>query len=168
MSGPGPTTDVYMAGYITRANLSPPQGPLDIFIDPYWPLLGDDADAADTSMHAGVTPAISALKTVWADSPYVAGKQLVLATPDNSTLDLRLIIDGDSMADMQAKIAPIVEAIRNQLSFQVSVTFDDAIYTWQCWTGDYEVAMNQLWMFGYLCPLYLTLPRSPIPIAGPI
>jgi hypothetical protein len=165
MSGPN---DVAIAGEITRANLSPPLSPLPILVDPYWPLLGDDSDAADEASHSGVTPTISALKTVWADSPYVAGKQLVLATPDNATLDLRLIIDGTSMADMQAKIAPIIAAIRGQLSFQVTISFDAAVYTWNCWTGDYQVAMNQLWMFGYLCPLYLTLPRSPIPIAGPV
>jgi hypothetical protein len=166
MSG-GPD-DVAVSGYITRANLSPPQGPLAIFVDPYWPLMGDDSDSADSSSNAGITPGISTLKTVWADSPYVAGKQLVLATPDNSTLDLRLIIDGTSMLDAQNKIRPIVEAIRKQLSFEVSLTMDAATYTWNCWTGDYQIAFNQLHLFGYLVPLYLTLPRAPIPVAGPV
>ena len=159
---------IAMSGYITRANLPTPLPNLKIFVDPYWPILGDNAEAADMSQHAGVTPTQSTLKTVWADSPYVAGKQLVLATPDNAMLDLRLVIDGTSMADAQTKIAPIVTAIRDQLSFTVSVSFDAATYAWNCYTGDYLVAMNQLFMFGYLVPLYLTLPRDPTPAAGPV
>jgi hypothetical protein len=157
---------IAVSGFITRANLPTPLPDLPILVDPYWPLLGDDAGSADMSQQAGITPTQSATKYVWADSPYVAGQQLVLATPDNAVLDLRLIIDGDSMADAQAKIGPIVTAIRNQLSFTVSVSFDAATYAWNCWSGDYLIAMNQLFMFGYLVPLYLT--RDPTPVSGPI
>jgi hypothetical protein len=159
---------IAVSGFITQGNLPTPLPDLPILVDPYNMILGDDAQAADMSQQAGITPAQSALKTVWADSPYVSGKQLVLATPDITTLDLRLVIDGDSMLDAQTKIAPIVNAIRNQLSFTVSVSFDAATYAWNCWTGDYLVAMNQLFMFGYLVPMYLTLPRDPTPAAGPI
>ena len=159
---------IAVSGFITRSNLPTPLPDLPILVDPYWPLLGDDADSADMSQQAGVTPTQSATKYVWADSPYVAGQQLVLATPDNAVLDLRLIIDGDSMIDMQTKIAPIIAAIRNQLSFTVSVSFDAATYAWNCWSGDYLVAINQLWFFGYLCPMYLTLPRDPTPVSGPV
>jgi hypothetical protein len=155
-------------GYITRSNLPSPQGNLTIFIDPYWALVGDDQDAADSSVRNGIEPAQSALKMVWADSPFVAGKIPVLATPDNSTLNLRLIIDGTSMADAQSKIAPIIQAIRGQLSYQVSVTLDSATYTWLCYTGDYTVAFNQMHTFGYLVPMYLSLPRNPVPVAGPV
>jgi hypothetical protein len=159
---------VVMSGFITRSNLATPLPDLPIFVDPYWPIMGDDADAADMSMQSGIMPGQSATKYVWADSPYVAGQQLVLATPDISTLDLRLVIDGDSMLDAQNKIAPIIQAVRNQLSFTVSVTFDEATYAWNCWNGDYLVAINQLWMFGYLVPMYLTLPRDPTPVSGPV
>jgi hypothetical protein len=159
---------IVMSGFITRANLPTPLPDLEILVDPYWPILGDDAAAADMSMQAGIMPGQSATKYVWADSPYVAGQQLVLATPDISTLDLRLVIDGDSMLDAQTKIGPIITAIRQQLSYTVSVTFDAATYAWNCWSGDYEIAMNQLFMFGYLVPLYLTLPRDPTPVSGPV
>lgn len=160
------------SGFITRSNLPTPLPNLAILVDPYWPLLGDDQAAADMSSAPGIIPTQSTLKTVWADSPYVAGKQLVLATPDNATLDLRLAIDGDSMLDAKNKIAPIIQAIRQQLTFEVSITFNsgdgDATYAWNCYTGDYLVAFNQLHYFGYLVPMYLTLPRAPIPVAGPI
>jgi hypothetical protein len=165
MAGPS----IAMSGFITRDNLITGALPaLEILVDPYWPIMGDTAEAADVSMHAGVVPAQSATKYVWADSPYVRGKQLVLATPDNSTLDLRLVIDGTSMLDMQAKIAPIITAIRDQTAFVVAIAFDGASYAWSCYTGDYLVAMNQLFMFGYLCPLYVTLPRDPTPFVGPV
>jgi hypothetical protein len=159
---------IAVSGFITRANLPTPLDDLPILVDPYNMIMGDDADSADMSQQAGITAGQSATKYVWADSPYVAGQQLVLATPDNSTLDLRLVIDGDSMLDAQEKIAPIVAAIRNQLSFTVSVSFDAATYAWNVYSGDYLIAMNQLFMFGYLVPLYITMPRDPTPVSGPI
>ena len=156
------------SGYITRSNLASPLTPIDIFVDPYWAIMGDDQPAADMSMMAGVAPAQSALKSVWADSPYVAGKQLVLATPDNSTLDLRIIIDADSMTDAQAKLGPIIQAVRDQISYTVSLSLTGATYTWSCYSGTYLVAFNQLFLFGYYVPLYLSLPRAPVATAGPI
>lgn len=157
-----------LQGYISRANLNPPLGHLGILITPYWPLLGDTQDAADMSSAAGIAPGQSALKTVWASSPYVAGQQLVLATPDNSTLDMRLVVRGDSMVDAQDQLRPIIQAIRTQLTYNVSVTFQSATYTWACYTGTYLIAFNQLHFFGYLVPLYVTLPRTPYPISGPV
>ncbi len=159
---------VAVSGYITQSNLPTPLPNLPILVDPYPMILGDQSEAADSSMKPGVEPTQSATKYVTASSPYVAGSQIVLATPDNAVLNLRLIIDGTSFADLLTKVAPIITAIRNQLSFQVSVSFDAWTSTWACYAGDYLVAWNQLWMFGYLCPMYLTLPRDPTPIAGPI
>jgi hypothetical protein len=158
-----------ISGYITRANMPGGALPnLPIFVDPYWPILGDNSEAADTAMHAGMTPTQSVTKSVWADSPYVAGKQLVLATPDNAMLDLRLVIDGTSMLDAQNKIGPIRDAIKKQINFTVSMTLDTATYAWSCYTGDYLVAFNQLHLFGYLVPMYVTMPRDPTPLLGPV
>ncbi len=155
-------------GYITRSNLPSPLTNLDILVDPYWALVGDTQEAADMSMTPGIAPAQSAIKTVWATSPYVAGKQLVLATPDNSTLDLRLLVNGATMVDAQTKLGDIIQAIRDQLVYTVSVTLTGARYTWSCYTGTYLVAYNQLMLFDSLIPIYLTLPRLPVPVAGPV
>ncbi len=157
-----------ISGHITRLNLTPSQTPLPILVDPYWPLLGDDEDAADMSMEAGINPAQSKLKAVWANSPYVAGQQLVLAVPDNSKLALRLVVDGADMVSVQSSVASIIQAIRTQIAFQVSITLQTATYTWNCYTGTYLVSFNQLFYFGYLLPIYLTIPRTPIPVSGPV
>ncbi len=157
-----------ISGFITRSNLASPLANLPIQVDPYWMLLGDTSEDASVSRSAGVTPALSTHKTQWADSPYVSGKQLVLATPDNSTLDLRLICDGTSMADAQTKAAAIITAVTQQMVFEVSLTYDTAVYAWTCYLGDYQVAFNQLHFFGYLLPLYVTLPRDPTPLSGPV
>jgi len=157
-----------ISGYITRTNLSPAQGHLDILVDPFWPLLGDTESAADMSMMPGIAPQQSKLKAVWANSPYVAGQQLVMAVPDNSTLDLRLIVHGESMVEVQTYLKELIQAIRTQMAYTVSVTMQTATYAWNCYVGTYLVAFNQLFYFGYLLPLYVKLPRTPIPAAGPI
>lgn len=165
MSGP---VGYPISGFITRANLAVPLADLPIQADPFWTLLGDTSADASSSTSAGVEPGISVHKTTWADSKYVAGQQLVLATPDLSNLNLRLICDGDSMLDAQTKAAEIIVAVTQQLNYQVSLTFDTATYAWNCFLGDYEVAFNQVHYFGYLLPIYLALPRDPTPVAGPV
>lgn len=165
MSNPGTYA---ISGYITRANLVTPQPPLDILVDPYWPLLGDDEAAADFSMEPGIAPQQSAQKQVWANSPYVAGQQLVLAVPDNAVLDLRLIVHGDNMTQVETYLSHLIQAIRTQMAYTISVTIQTATFTWACFTGTYLVAFNQLFFFGYLLPVYLTCQRTPIPVAGPI
>jgi hypothetical protein len=159
---------ITVSGHITRANLPSPLANLAIEVDPYWLLPGGGTDDATINMSAGLEPSISALKYVWADSPFVAGQQLVLATPDNAQLTLRMVCDGTSLADAQTKAAAIITAIRQQMTFTVSLTFDAATYAWNCYTGDYQVAFNQLHIFGYCLPLYVTLPRDPTPVSGPV
>lgn len=113
-------------------------------------------------------PALTVHKNVWANSPYVAGQQLVLNTPDNSTLVLRCIVVGESEADMQAKVGTLVQAVTQQMAYQISLTFDAATYAWNCYTADVQVAFNQFFMFAFIAPVYITCPRDPTPVSGPI
>lgn len=167
-SAPSGSTGYTIGGYITRTNMSPALSNLDIQADPYWTLLGDTSDDSTISTSPGVNPALSVHKKVWADSAYVAGRQLMLATPDNSTLDLRLLVDGVSMADVQTKLATIIEAVTRQITFQVILQFDSAYYGWSCYTADYQVGFAQVHYFGLLAPLYLMMDRDPTPVQGPI
>ncbi len=154
-------------GYITRANLVPAQANLPILASPYWTLLGDEASAADQSSSSGIDAAISAHKYIWADSPYVAGQLPVLATPDNSTLALRILCNGPSLDVAQTQAAAVIQAITGQLSYIVSITLGAATWAWECYTGNYQVAFNQLYYFGSYLPLYVFLPRNPVPVSGP-
>lgn len=164
MSGPGYT----VGGYITRSNMSPAQANLDIQADPYWTLLGDTSADASISTSAGVQPAMSAHKRTWADSAYVAGKQMTLATPDNSVLDVKLLVDGTSMEDLSTKLSTIIAAVTQQMTFQIVFLFDTAYYGWNCYTADYQVGFNQVHYLGLLAPLYISAERDPTPIYGPV
>lgn len=153
-----------VSGYITQSNLTTPLPNLEIQQTPYWVLGGDPSDRADTSTQNGFVPGLSVHKRVWADSPYVQGQQLVLATPDNSTLILRMLVSGVSQLDMQNNLLALITAITEQLVFQVSLTFDSASYLYTVYTGDHEEASGgQLAQFGTNIgvPVYLTLPRDP-------
>ena len=158
---------VSASGYITRSNLPSPLGNLAIVADPLWLLTGDTSSDASVTTGAGVALGQSAMKYVWADSPFVRGKQLVNAVPDNSTLDLRIACDGHgSLASALTLAASIVTAITQQMTFQVSITGDTATTTWNCYPGTYLPAFNQMYWFGYELPLYVSLPRDPTPVAG--
>lgn len=149
-----------VSGYITQTSLGLPN--LTLQANPYWVLSGDNSDKADTSTQNGFVPGQSAKKQVWADSPFVRGKQLVLSTPDNSTLVLRMLVEDSTQLAMQNDIAALVTAISDQLSYTVNLTFDSASYTYSCYSGDYTMALGgQMSQFAFWCPLYLILPMDP-------
>jgi hypothetical protein len=157
-----------ISGSISRSNLASPTTPLAINVSPFFFLTGDASiDAANASQN-GVAPAASAMKYVWADSSYVAGKVLVLATPDNSMLDLKLLVSGTSMADAQTQVGKVITAISQQLSFQISLTFDSATYTWNCYSGVYQIAFNEMHFYANKIPLHISCPRDPTPASGPV
>jgi hypothetical protein len=167
-----------ISGYITRSNMPTTDDPstglpwtnLEIAVAPYYFAPGDDSFQADNSTQNGVSPNVSVHQQIWADSPVVPGKQLVYSKPDNSELILRLLIKGSSMADAQTKLAAIINAVTLQLSYTVVVEFDTAPIQWTCYTGDYQVAYNEVYMIGYLPPLYLDLPCAPgypVPLVAP-
>jgi hypothetical protein len=156
-----------VTGYITRSNLPSPLSDLAINVDPLWLLSGDASDDASVSRSAGYTPGPSQLKRVWADSPFVAGQQQVLATPDNSTLDLRLLIDGANETAIATSAGLVITAVTKQQTFQVSYTAGSVTWTRNCYTGVFQVAFNQLHLFGGRLPLYVSMPCDPTPVAGP-
>jgi hypothetical protein len=156
---------VSVSGYITRSNLPSPLADLAIVVDPYPLLVGDDSNDA-SSASGGLDLGPTSQKAVWADSPFVDGKQLVCSADDNSTLSLKILVEGTSMADLRTKAQAIVDAVRKQMTFQVSITLDAATYTWNCYRGDVQAAFNQMHLLGRL-PVYVTMPRDPTPVAGP-
>lgn len=157
-----------ISGSISRANLPSPLSPLPILQDPFWPILGGNSEAADLNSQAGIDPGLSAHKYVWANSPYVRGQQMVLAVPDLSTLDMRLVVDGPSMVEAQTYTAELITAITDQATYTVTLTIDGAEWGWNCFTADYQVAFNQLMYWGYLFPVYVSMPRDPTPVYGPV
>jgi hypothetical protein len=158
-----------ITGTISRANLATPLDDLDIFNDIYKGLFGDDSQAADSASDTGIDPGLSQMKYTWADSPFVAGQQLVNFVPDLTTMYLRFLVKGSDQEDAQANLAAIIQACILQPSYQVSITIDGiATYTWNCYPAEYQVVFNQWAWFGPLPPLYLAIPRDPIPVSGPI
>jgi hypothetical protein len=158
-----------ITGYISRANLDTPLDNLVIFNDVYMGLLGDDEQAADSQSDAGLDPGLSAMKYTWADSPFVRGQQLVNFVSDMTTMYLRFLVAGGDQATVQANLAAIIAATTQQPSYTVSVTIDDvATYAWMCYPAEYQVGFNQWTWFGPLPPLYLSIPRDPTPVSGPI
>jgi hypothetical protein len=163
-----------ISGYITRSNM--PGGALanlPIFNSTYMGLFGDDSQEGDSTSGAGIDAGSSSMKYTWADSPFVVGQQLVNFVKDNTTLYLRFLVGppfsgGGSHALSQTNLATIIAACTQQFNYQVSWTLDAATYTVNCFPGEFHVGFNQWTWFGPLPPLYLSLPRDPTPVAGPL
>lgn len=102
-----------------------------------------------------------------ADSPYVNGRVLMAAVKDTPTMAVRIDVIGTDLADVQTKVGTLLTAVW-QPSYQLSLTFDSATYTWDCEPADASVGVNYAHLFGLACPVGLAIPRKPTPAAGPV
>lgn len=144
------------SGHITRTSLS--LADLAIATATY-DVMVDEAGLLD----AGTV----SWRRLTAESPFSPGRVLVQAVPDTPTMNLRIDVIGTSLADVQTKVGTLLTAVW-QASYQLSLTFDAATYTWTCEPADVTVGFNYPHIFGLACPVVLSIPRDPIPVAGPI
>lgn len=119
-----------------------------------------------TSSHMLDTPEEDAIEPVtWrrekVKSPYVDGEFLVTAVKETSGLSLRLIVQGTSLANLEANNKALVDAF-SQFTYQVTI----GAHTWKCEPADYMVGLK--WqMHGFMVnPVTLLAPRHPVPVLG--
>lgn len=105
---------------------------------------------------------------ITADSPFSSGRVLVQAVKGTPTLNMRVDVTGADLATVQADVSTLLAAVW-QTAYQVSLTLDTgATYTWNCEPADATVGVTYSHVLGRMCPVVLSIPRSPIPVAGPI
>lgn len=145
------------SGYITRTSLS--LSNLAIVTATYDVAI-DDAG----SLSAGTI----AWRRLTAESAFTSGRTLIQAVKDTTSLALLITVTGADLATVQANVSTLLSAVW-QTSYQLSLTLDSgATYTWNCEPADATVGFNHSHVLGRACPVVLSIPRDPIPVAGPI
>jgi hypothetical protein len=148
---------VASSGYITRTSLS--LSNLAIATATYDVLL-DESN--------GLSAGTVAWRRMTAESPWVSGRTLVQAVKDTTSLAMQVTVTGADLATVQSNVSTLLTAVW-QTTYQLSLTLDTgAVYTWACEPADATVGFNYSHVLGKACPVVLSIPRDPTPVAGPI
>lgn len=100
-------------------------------------------------------------------SPYVPGSFEVNSVPDQATLTLPLWVNGTTETARATAVTALLDAA-SQRVYEVEITVNGAAFRWTCDPADYSVAFDDAHLYAHKVPATLVIPRSPIPVAGPL
>lgn len=117
-----------------------------------------------------VRPGVVANALETAESPYVSGALLVARRKPLVAASIVIDVEATSHADVRSRVSALRSAF-DQRSYQLSVPFDGAAWTWSCLPfTSFEAPGFATPMFeaGFVAQVAITFPRQPVPIAGPL
>lgn len=155
------------SGYITRANLPSPLGHLALFSGSPWPTY----DFAE----GGLDPGQGKKKRQIASSMYVPGDGQLGSLAGTASATFQFQVVGDNGADLDSAIGVLVDAVCNQQSWELHVSFEgDRDWAWTCWDADEPAIGFAAPMWGpdasapvMWAPVTVTCQRDPVLVAGP-
>lgn len=98
-------------------------------------------------------------------SPYVDGEFTVNRSRSQVQEKFGVYVSGATQGLIQSSIATLLAAF-SQFRYQLTITLEDASYTWNCDTADYTVDWNQARWLARQALVGLTIPRSPLLVNG--
>ena len=93
-------------------------------------------------------------------SPYMGGKYLVHATPDNVTESIGVYVMGEDQLSLHRNYYDLIDAF-TQFNFQIRKTMDLAGEIWNCFPADYSADWSPVYTHNRMIPVKLQIPRLP-------
>lgn len=119
----------------------------------------------------GIAPGAKSMRRNTVTSPYVPGRFITDLVADFQTAELDVLVQGTSAADLRTKIGALLTAAE-QYAYTLQVVIDGQTYSWMCEPADSTVgdsgAFVEADMDLFQQVVHLSIPRSPIPVAGPL
>jgi len=108
---------------------------------------------------------------IWATSGYVNGAVQVWSVEGEVAATLKVFVFETVEAgwgQLQTDLATLITAFK-QPSYTVTLTIDAATFAWSCTNADYAIdAFPKVAVLGLQLGVTFDIPRSPIPVSGPI
>lgn len=102
-----------------------------------------------------------------ATSIFMHGSIPVYQVKSGTVINLGVRVLGSSQSQLAANIDTLIKAV-SQWTYNLSLSLEGTSYTWTCYSADYAVGGSGE-RFNLLdVDVRLVIPRSPIPIAGPV
>ena len=102
-----------------------------------------------------------------ATSQFVHGGIPTSMVKDLTELGMTVRVKGSTQAVLQTNIDTLIDAV-SQWTYTITFSYSSTVYTWTCWAADYAVGATDDRFDLLDVEVSLVIPRSPIPVAGPV
>lgn len=102
-----------------------------------------------------------------ARSPFIHGAIPTGQTKDITSAMMGIRVLGTTQSQLASNIDALVDAV-SQWTYQINLDLDGTDYTWQCYSADYAVGASDDRFDLLDVEVRLVIPRSPVPVAGPL
>jgi dienelactone hydrolase len=98
-------------------------------------------------------------------APWVDGDITVARRRQNVMEPLTLYIKGSSQADMDTKIATLIQAF-TQHRYGLQIVVGGANHAWDCEAADYQVTLDTVHFHALYAQATFQIPRKPVALSG--
>lgn len=146
--------DVALLASVTRSNLSPDPGVLDLNDEVNYTVGRRVEVGAVTWNKSTVT------------SPFVHGRFVVNERMDAAEAGIEVYAAGTSHTNVMGKIDTLLEAFTEQHEYVLRLVVDSVVHEWLCERADFEVGYMTETIAARLIPVRLSFYRRPVPVSG--
>lgn len=134
-------------------------------------LLGLTSLEINDHLNYYVTPSFLGAQVTWdrtqVTSPFVDDAVTVNRTRGRIGETITVEVRGDTQADLATNLDALLKAM-TQDHYTLSVSVGGQGYSYQCEAADYQMTWSGPRMVSKQTQVQFTVPRSPIPLSGPI
>jgi hypothetical protein len=118
---------------------------------------------------SGMDPGQVINSRIWATSAFVAGAVQVWSVPGEVAATLKVYVyETTDQTDLRTDLTSLIDAFQ-QPSYTLAFDIGGATYSWSCANADYAIdAFPIIAVVGLCLGVTFDIPRSPIPVSGPI
>lgn len=131
-----------------------------------------DLTLAGSTFNVAEKPVFDSGHVTWrrenVTSPFVSGDFEVGAVPDKAAITMAVRVTSTSDAALSSALGTLLAAF-TQKTFTLTATIGAASYSWACRRADYgPVTFDQTLRGHRTAMVPLSIPRSPVPVSGPV
>lgn len=124
------------------------------------------------NLRGGLGPGARLWRRQFAESPYVHGRITTgLPTLEATTAPLHILVEAATSAELETRMAALLDRME-QPQYVLDVVIDGVTYSWQCECADSAPgdagAFRATDLMRHQQALRFTVPRAPVPRAGPL
>lgn len=147
-------SDVTLLATVTRSNLSPDPGVLDL------------NDGVKYTLARSINVGSVAWEKSTVTSPYVHGRFVVNERMDASEAAIGVYCLGATDSALNTNLGTLLEAFTEQHEYVLRISVNGVDHQWTCERADYEVGFITEMLAARVLPVQLSFYRNPVPVAG--
>lgn len=146
--------DVALLATVTRSNLSPDPGVLDLNDETSY-VLGRRVEVGSVTWEKSTVT-----------SPFVHGRFVVNERMGAAEAGIEVYVLGSDHTQVMNRVGTLLEAFTEQHEYVLRLVVDSVVHEWLCERADFEVGYMTETIAARHVPVRLSFYRRPVPVSG--